>query len=182
MIEPEEKEFDLKALGARVVQQREHLVQEKRQTLEWPPPADEPVVVRSDAGLIEQVLDNVICNAVKFTPLDGKIAVEMSTDAAMVCVIVADDGPGIPEAARSRLFTQFGRIGSTPTAGEDSHGQGLAIARGLAEALGGRLDLVAGGHRLRRACFEFRVPRNPSTSDGHQTVSNREMGQRNDIV
>jgi signal transduction histidine kinase len=88
-----------------------------------------------DPLLTGRVLDNLIDNAIRHGGRNVEITVEKAGD--KVCVAVSDDGPGVPARIRPRVFERFSREGDQAT----GFGLGLAIARGLAEAQGGRLWL-----------------------------------------
>ena len=108
-------------------------------------PADLPQV-RTDAGLLERVLANVIDNAVRHSPHDVPIAVSLSGDDDAVRVAVIDRGPGVSDEDKDHMFGAFRRLGDTEA--REGLGLGLAVARGLTEALGGRLtpqDTPGGG-------------------------------------
>jgi len=99
-------------------------------------PDDLPEVL-ADSGLLERVLDNVISNALRYNPPDKNILVTASTLRDVLELRVIDRGPGIPESQREHVFAPFQRLGD-----RDNHtgvGLGLALARGLAEAMGGSL-------------------------------------------
>jgi len=109
-----------------------------------------------DANRITQVLDNLIGNAVKFSPSGSAIKVRLRQDGAMAWVAVCDRGPGLPETELAWLFAEGVSGGLQPTGGEKSTGLGLAIARRIVEAHGGTLtaaDRPGGG-----SCFEFALP------------------------
>ncbi|MGH3003886.1 MAG: sensor histidine kinase [Gaiellaceae bacterium] len=93
-----------------------------------------PVIV-SDGDRVLQVVGNLLSNAFHATPDGGRISLELAQRNGTVHVAVADTGPGIPEAARERLFRPF----VSETGG--GTGLGLAIAKELSGALGGRIDL-----------------------------------------
>lgn len=108
--------------------------------------------VPGDAARLERVFHNLLDNAVSFSPPGGTIAVELSRQAGRVRIDVSDQGPGVPEAARQKIFERFH---SLRPEGEDfgSHsGLGLAIARTIVEAHDGtltaeaRADGAAGAH------------------------------------
>ena len=84
------------------------------------------------------VISNLISNAAKFTEPDGRVEIEARSDERHVTVTVSDDGPGVPEADRERVFEKF-FAGRRSTGG--GTGLGLYIARGLVEAQGGTLRL-----------------------------------------
>jgi PAS domain S-box-containing protein len=92
-----------------------------------------------DRGKIEQVLNNLISNAVKFSQPDTTIEVRARAQDFGVLISVRDQGPGIPEAERDKLFQSFGRTSVRSITTERSTGLGLAIARKIVEEHGGRI-------------------------------------------
>jgi MerR family transcriptional regulator, light-induced transcriptional regulator len=104
-----------------------------------PLPALPPIPL--DAGKIEQVLNNLITNAVKFSQRGSTVRVRLTQSAEFVTVAVSDQGQGIPEADFSKLFKPFGKASVRSTDGEQSTGLGLAIARNIVEGHGGRIWL-----------------------------------------
>jgi signal transduction histidine kinase len=88
---------------------------------------------------VERVLYNLLANAVRHTPPDGSVAVLASSDRVEVRVMVEDTGDGLTPEAASRMFERFWRGDGARTAGDGGAGLGLAIARGLIEAHGGRI-------------------------------------------
>lgn len=106
--------------------------------------ADSPPI-RVDAAQLERVLANLIENALRFSPLDAPVLVRAEHGATELRIHVVDRGPGIPDAERSTIFQPFRRVDRSA----GGAGLGLAIARGFAEANGGRLwtqDDGTGGH------------------------------------
>jgi signal transduction histidine kinase len=105
-----------------------------------------------DAARMKQVIDNLLSNAVKYSPPRSSIAVELPADAGKCGFGVKDQGPGIPDNERDRLFKDFGRLSAQPTGGEKSTGLGLAICRKIVEAHGGAIvaeNLPGGGCEFR---------------------------------
>ena len=92
-------------------------------------------VVVADPGLLDRVLGNVVENALRHQPPPGRVRVTTSGLGGRTQLRVCDTGPGVPEAARERIFLPFQRYGDAPSG--DGVGLGLAVARGLAEAMGG---------------------------------------------
>ncbi len=92
-----------------------------------------------DETAVRQVIENLVSNAIKFSPPGGIIAVSLRPSDASVRLEVRDHGPGIPDAERDRIFLKYARGSAQPTAGEPSTGLGLAIARTLLEAMHGRI-------------------------------------------
>lgn len=98
-------------------------------------------VIEADPHKIEQVLENLISNAIKFSPPQTVVKVTLGRDGPRLKIAVADQGPGIPESERGKLFLPFSRTSVRPTAGEQSSGLGLAIAHKIVEAHQGRIWL-----------------------------------------
>ncbi len=112
-------------------------------------PDDAPTAM-ADPGLLERVLANLAENAVRHSPPDSRVTVGVSglhTEAAdRMEIRVMDHGPGVPEAVREQMFAPFQRMGDAPAG--SGVGLGLAVARGLTEAMGGTLraeDTPGGG-------------------------------------
>jgi two-component system, OmpR family, sensor histidine kinase KdpD len=99
-------------------------------------PVDLPEV-RADPGLLERILVNLLANALRHAPAEQRLLVSASTHADRVEVRVVDRGPGVPETDWDRIFVPFQRLGDRDTT--VGVGLGLALSRGLAEAMGGAL-------------------------------------------
>jgi two-component system sensor histidine kinase GlrK len=105
--------------------------------------------VWADEAKLRSVVDNLIGNAVKFTPAGGEVRVRARQSDAWATIDVVDSGPGVPAEEREAIFEAFfrGRAGAFGRA--EGTGLGLAIAREFTEAHGGRIEIVAetgGGH------------------------------------
>lgn len=115
-----------------------------------------PVVVTGDPGAIQQVLENVLSNAVKFSPWRSTVVISVHADGGAGLVDVEDEGPGVSESDRARLFAKFARLSARPTGGESSTGLGLSIVKTLTEAMGGEVSLESPPGRGAR--FRVRIP------------------------
>jgi PAS domain S-box-containing protein len=121
------------------------------------------LLVRVDSGFATQALANLLDNAAKYSPEGSSITVSWVPEGLAAVVRVMDQGAGVPEAGRGQLFTRFGRLpGSRIRAGRVGTGLGLYISRGLAEAMGGTLDLEATGPD--GSTFRLCVPSAPDQS------------------
>ncbi len=94
-----------------------------------------------DSNRISQVIDNLISNAIKFSEANSAIHIKLAESGNGVRVSVEDEGPGIPQEDRVRLFGEFQRLSVQPTAGEKSTGLGLAIVKKIIDAHQGVLEV-----------------------------------------
>ena len=127
---------ELAAIVTGIVAQHRSRAREKKIALAWEPPAA-PVRVLADVGAVEQIIDNLISNALKFTPATGSVKVRLTAGEKHAHLAIEDSGPGIPPAEQPRLFARYSRLSTLPTAGESSHGLGLLIVQRFAEAMHG---------------------------------------------
>lgn len=118
--------------------------------------AAQPITVHIDVGRIEQILSNVLDNAGRFTPSGGTIRVAVGRD-THAFVTVDDEGPGVAEADRERIFERLVRLNSARDRASGGVGLGLSIARTLARAHGGELVCLAGPSGAR---FRLTLPLN----------------------
>jgi two-component system sensor histidine kinase KdpD len=102
---------------------------------------DDLLLVELDYLQIDQVLTNLLENAVRYTPSESPIDVSAQRDGEQVVMSVADRGPGIPQADRERVFDKFYRVlhGQHSAGYPTGSGLGLAVCKGLVEAHGGRI-------------------------------------------
>jgi two-component system phosphate regulon sensor histidine kinase PhoR len=112
--------------------------------------------VRGDARLLREVLQNLLDNAIQYTPNGGKIQVNATATAREAVVTVSDTGIGIPLADQERIFERFYRVDAARSREAGGTGLGLSIAKHIVEVHGGRLwveSAVGSGSR-----FSFSVP------------------------
>ncbi|OZF48833.1 hypothetical protein CH291_10915 [Rhodococcus sp. 14-1411-2a] len=129
----------------------------------------QPVPVRVDVGRVEQILSNVLDNAARFTPDGGSVRVTTGSD-SQAFVIVDDDGPGVDEADRERIFERLVRLNSARDRSSGGVGLGLSIARTLARAHGGELVCAAGPTGAR---FRLTLPSLTGRSAGSTPANHR---------
>jgi signal transduction histidine kinase len=91
----------------------------------------------TDLNATTQILDNLISNAVKYSPLNKTVHIRTRASNGIVEVSVRDEGPGISAEEQTKLFQKFTRLSARPTGGESSNGLGLSIVKRLAEAMHG---------------------------------------------
>jgi signal transduction histidine kinase len=110
------------------------------QQIEWKSHADPPdAVVTTDAARCQQIFGNLVSNALKYTPVGGRVRVTGNVNADSWSVIVSDSGPGIPDEAVDRVFEPFFRLSRDEHSGIEGSGLGLAICRELVTQLGGQI-------------------------------------------
>lgn len=131
---------DLNDLVRHNVSRNRVLAHQKRIELDFEDTVKVPLLT-IDRGKIEQVLNNLIGNAVKYSHADTRVAIQITRAGDVVTVTVSDQGQGIPEEDLPKLFKAFGRTSVQATAGEQSTGLGLAIARKIVEGHGGRMSV-----------------------------------------
>jgi two-component system sensor histidine kinase GlrK len=120
----------------------------------------QPATLEADPDKLRSVVDNLISNAVKFTPSGGRIVVRARVASGEAMIEVLDSGPGVPMEERESSFNLFFRGRNKADSGMKSSGLGLAIARELVEAHGGQIAVVAedaGGYQ--GAHFRVTLPR-----------------------
>jgi signal transduction histidine kinase len=110
--------------------------------------------LRADPQKLRQALDNLVANALKFTPRGGRVRARVWQEATWTVFEIADSGPGVAQDERETIFDRY-RQGSRGRAAGGA-GLGLAIARGIAEAHGGALSVVTGD--LGGAAFRLALP------------------------
>ncbi len=146
---------DLVELTRRNVKLNGVLSARKAIAIELEAPASLPEVA-FDRGKIEQVLNNLISNAVKFSHRGRAVHVSITAADGVATVAVSDQGQGIPAADLSKLFKPFSKTSVQSTAGEPSTGLGLAIVRNIVEGHGGRIWVKS--EVGRGSTFSFTLP------------------------
>lgn len=113
-----------------------------------------------DAHRLAQALSNLIDNAVKFTPSDGKILISASYNEHEVCIVVSDTGIGLTEEQRRALFRPFAQIEAARSWSPNGLGLGLFISKSIVEAHGGKIEVRSEGPH-KGAAFSLRIPLTP---------------------
>lgn len=118
---------------------------------------DQDSTVVADASALDQVLDNLLSNALKFSPPGKNVFVSVRPGEKWVECVIRDEGPGFTEADKARMFRRYGRLSARPTGGEPSTGLGLSIVRKLMQLMNG--ELTCESSEGQGAAFKFRLPR-----------------------
>ena len=117
---------------------------------------DAPAPITADARRIREVIDNLISNALKFSPPGRQVTVRTGKEHATAWCRIEDEGPGLQEADFAQLFQPFAQLSARPTGGESSIGLGLHGAHQRVIAHGG--TLTAQNHPTGGAVFRFTLP------------------------
>ena len=117
-----------------------------------------PVIIVGDTEKIRTVIDNLVSNAIKYSPRAGQIEITLAPHSGNAVLDVVDQGPGIPPADRERVFESF-YTGKPPADGKvKGSGLGLAIAREYALAHGGRIEVLDRADGQRGTRFRLSLP------------------------
>jgi two-component system, OmpR family, phosphate regulon sensor histidine kinase PhoR len=126
-------------LVERIVESVQQIAAEKRTQIRCQVPAD--ITAWADAQALEHVLLNLVDNAVKYTPAEGRIEVRVRAEGERVRIEVEDNGPGIEPRHRARIFERFYRVDKGRSREVGGTGLGLAIVKHLAEAMDGAVGV-----------------------------------------
>lgn len=147
--------LDLGLLVSEVAEHNRKLAVAKDQEIDVA--IDEGLRVRGDTERLREAVDNLVSNAVKYSPFGGEISVSARREGDEAVVRVADQGPGLSPEDADRVFGRFQRLSAKPTGGESSTGLGLSIAKRIIDLHNGRIfvesRLKAGG-----AVFAIALP------------------------
>ncbi len=154
------QDFDLRDTLNKVIFDARALAYPKNITLHFTPPP-EALCVHADHIATIQCLENILSNAVKYSPLGKNVWMEVEEkqegDKTVVCVSVRDEGQGLTEKDKERLFMKFARLSARPTGGEHSSGLGLSIVKKLLEAMHGDIRCIS--QHGKGATFVIVLPR-----------------------
>lgn len=121
---------------------------------------NKPTVLKTDINLLTRILNNLISNAIKFSPFDKKVEIELSSSDDSVSIAVKDEGPGILKEERGKLFGKFSSLSNKPTNNESSSGLGLFIVKELLKVIKGEVTVESEPNK--GSCFTIILPKNDS--------------------
>lgn len=134
---------DVAALVKEVAEANQPLAVNKQQAISVTAPPN--IVTMCDTDRIREAIDNLISNAIKYSPVGGRIAVAVSHEGGDTIVRVSDEGAGLSPEDLGRLFGRFQRLSAKPTAGESSTGLGLSIVKRIIDMHGGEVTAESEG-------------------------------------
>lgn len=136
------EKLDLKKLVEDNVDQHVSVANQKHQSIIFSTTEEGALYVPADPASIVEVMNNLLGNALKYTNRGGGIKVELSADDKFAMVKVADDGPGIPNELRTKLFTKFYRAERSMISGSRGTGLGLFISKTIIDLQNGLIGLL----------------------------------------
>jgi signal transduction histidine kinase len=134
---------DVAALAGEVAEANRPLADNKQQHLAVT--AEPGFMTSCDGDRIREAIDNLISNAIKYSPVGGRIAISVTQDNDATSIRVADQGAGLSPEDIGRLFGRFQRLSAKPTAGESSTGLGLSIVKRIVDMHGGSVSAHSDG-------------------------------------
>jgi signal transduction histidine kinase len=134
---------DIAALVGEVTDANQPLAVNKQQSITVS--AAPNLIAACDADRIREAIDNLISNAIKYSPVGGKISVQVGQESNNTVIRVVDDGAGLSPEDIGRLFGRFQRLSAKPTAGESSTGLGLSIVKRIVDMHGGKVIANSAG-------------------------------------
>lgn len=153
-VTPEFEQFSLTELIQDVVQEFELQAQQNNVSLHIEPPG-QPVTVYADISLIQRVLENLVGNALRYTPHGGNVSITAQPSSSGVDVSVADNGPGISEQDLPHIFDRFYKAEKVDNNNTGTMGLGLAIAKRILELHGSEIIVVSEEQRGTRFVFDL---------------------------
>jgi signal transduction histidine kinase/DNA-binding NarL/FixJ family response regulator len=146
---------DITVLVQEVAEANRPLAARKQQTITVAAPANH--IAMCDADRVREAIDNLVSNAVKYSPIGGAIDLLVGEEDGGILVKVSDQGAGLSPEDISRLFGRFQRLSAKPTAGESSTGLGLSIVKRIVDLHGGRIAVESAGPG-QGATFKMTLP------------------------
>jgi signal transduction histidine kinase len=134
---------DIAALVSEVAEANKPSAMNKQQVIAVSAPPERFTMCDSDR--MREAIDNLISNAIKYSPIGGKIALLVTHDDAHTTIRVTDEGAGLSPEDLGRLFGRFQRLSAKPTAGESSTGLGLSIVKRIIDMHGGKVIADSAG-------------------------------------
>lgn len=146
---------DISVLVQEVAEANRPLAARKEQSITVEAPPDHAAMCDSDR--IRDAIDNLVSNAIKYSPIGGAIDLLVAREQDGIVVQVRDQGAGLSPEDISRLFGRFQRLSAKPTAGETSTGLGLSIVKRIVDLHGGRITVESPGPG-QGATFKMTLP------------------------
>lgn len=158
--------IDIVDFARGVIKELEPFIQKKNLKVSVVEPGTKIPAISLDPSMLRQVVSNIISNSIRYTSEHGKIEIEFSSDDTRVTVSVKDDGIGIPEAQKSRVFEKFFRADNALQKVPEGTGLGLNLVKALVELWNGEIAFESpvawkgnpGGGQKKGTRFYFTIP------------------------
>ena len=134
--------------------------------------------IEGDRVRLHQVLDNLLSNALKFTPSGGRVEVRLMRAGEAAVLEVADTGFGIPEEEQARLFERFFRSSSATENAIPGTGLGLTITKAIVERHGGRIEIESAENAGTTVRVRLPLPSSAAGSGSRSRVPSRSASRR----
>jgi len=154
--------LDLRAVVWRAVADLDAALAQAGERVRVTPTDQTPMPLHGDGERLLQLVSNLLTNAIAYAPVDSDVRVDLSQEGGEVVLSVSDDGPGIPEDFRDRVFQRFSQADGSTTRSRGGSGLGLAIVRAIARRHGGRVSFATSTEPPTGTTFMVRLPIHPS--------------------
>lgn len=134
---------DIAGLVMEIVEANRPSASNKQQTIEVSAPPERTTMC--DGDRMREAIDNLVSNAIKYSPIGGKITLTVAYEGSNALIHVADQGAGLSPEDLGRLFGRFQRLSAKPTGGESSTGLGLSIVKRIVDMHGGKVTADSAG-------------------------------------
>jgi signal transduction histidine kinase/CheY-like chemotaxis protein len=134
---------DIASLVMEIVEANRPSASNKQQTIEVSAPPERTTMC--DGDRMREAIDNLVSNAIKYSPIGGKITLTVAYEGNNALIHVADQGAGLSPEDLGRLFGRFQRLSAKPTGGESSTGLGLSIVKRIVDMHGGKVTADSAG-------------------------------------
>jgi signal transduction histidine kinase len=148
------RKTDLAAVIQEIIKQSESAANRKKISLTQI--QQEDIIVSTDENMVKTILRNLVSNAIKFTETGGNVTISAVTEQNRIKITVSDNGIGIPEETRKKLFGISANISTSGTANEGGSGLGLILCRDFAKLLGGEISVAS--EPGKGSDFKFTIP------------------------
>ena len=134
------REIELSGLLRKITSEYELKASKKSISLHLDLP-EKPVAIQTDPSHYERIVENLISNAIKYSPQGRRVWIELLEGTQITKTVVRDEGPGISPEDQSKLFGKFQKLSARPTGGESSNGLGLAIVKAFSDQIGAQIEV-----------------------------------------
>lgn len=129
---------DINIICASVTNLMEHIAEKKNQMI-FLNKSENKLIIKTDRERLSEIIINLVSNAIKYSPFDKNIYLNVFKHNSFARIEIKDEGPGLSEKDKSLLFQKFQKLSARPTDNESSTGLGLAIVKQLTELMGGKV-------------------------------------------